>query len=265
MSKKDVISFYPTPSKIIFDEQKVERKIGYYKYSDGTLKSVYEIEYEANPQNSPVIANGIEKLLDAVCIRKYSDKSNVSDSLLFYSAGLYNAVMFRLLANGDLKNEDVSPKYYSAGNVIGTIRYIKLNDNEETNMDAKNIVNFSSENDNILFDEQATERQIGWYRYNDGSMKPVYEMEFFDKDPKLRPILKTGVEKFLNAVIQRKYSSAANVSDTIVLDGCYEFNNIFFRLTSNDEIKLENPSSSYSGGVCKGTIRYTKVSDTAIT
>lgn len=122
----------------------------------------------------------------------------------------------------------------------------------------------------ILFDEGGTERQVGWYRYANGTKKPVYEKTIFNTMPS-----EVDVSKLvsINASI-----------DTFVFDKCYLKNNdtgnylplsymnndssarYYLRdntaATDPNTIGLQTNNSNWTSKPVYITIRYTKTTDT---
>ena len=127
----------------------------------------------------------------------------------------------------------------------------------------------------ILFDEGGIERQVGWYRYSNGTKKPAYEKSFVDTLPVAEtdgtPVLK---QIDIGALIDKGYIYTAFFRST-----SNNFNNIPFInsamnrmvygvLYPNDgtqyqnKIVIRNDATAYSGKYVYITIRYTKTTDT---
>lgn len=126
----------------------------------------------------------------------------------------------------------------------------------------------------ILFDEGGTERQVGWYRYANGTKKPVYEKSFTTNVAHLSTAISVG------ATIDKVISCNSIMTDPIIginmplnfySDGTTEeaINKIFVTVHDNmssdfnNKIRLyDTLFESHTDRYVHITIRYTKTTDT---
>lgn len=124
----------------------------------------------------------------------------------------------------------------------------------------------------ILFDEGGTERQVGWYRYANGTKQPVYEKTYKFTVPDSNPSgvivvdssIKTSNAVLIYATAVKLIGESQHTWDNMLPINSYtQFSNMLFGIRADGVSFQGNDAFSNTGSnIVLALIRYTKTTDT---